>query len=291
MSLTDITIGPDTPQWHEAYLRYAPRVFPSISFRGWYDLGGWDAGYRAFAIAEGDEIVANASLQRMRVVLNGRELRGWQLGAVGVLPEFRGRGLQHRIMERLMQVPEQDDLVYLFANDTVLEFYPRFGFERAIEHLYGVDVDVVPAKGQRLRRLSLTSVEDRQQVKRIAASALPVTREFGARDYGGVLLWYWANFYQECFYCDDENDVVIVAVRHDDRLEICDVVTDHPVDLPGYLPRIAERTVHGVEFGFTPEFVWPTARVIREYAESPLFVLRGTALPTVPFKYPVLART
>jgi hypothetical protein len=208
-----------------------------------------------------------------------------------VLPEFRGRGLQHRIMERLLQVPAQGDLVYLFANDTVLEFYPRFGFERAIEHLYGADVDVAPATSRRLRRLSLTSAEDRQRLKRIAAGALPVTREFGARDYGGVLLWYWANFYQECFYCDDEDDVVIVAVPRDDRLEICDIVADHPVDLPGYLPRIAERTVHGIEFGFTPEIVWPTARVIREYAESPLFVLCGTALPNVPFKYPVLAQT
>ncbi len=291
MSLRDITVGPDTPQWHEAYLRYAPRVFPSISFRDWYALGGWDAGYRAFAIADGDEIVANASLQRMTVLLSGRELTGWQLGAVGVLPEFRGQGLQNRIMERLLRIPGKDDLVYLFANDTVLEFYPRFGFERAVEYLYGIDVDVEPVADERLRRLSLTSPADRQHVRRIAATALPVTHEFGARDYGGVLLWYWTNFYQECFYYDEPDDVVIVAVQHEDRLEICDVVADHPVDLPGYLPRIAARTVRSVEFGFTPEIVWPAARVIREYAESPLFVLRGAVLPKIPFKYPVLAQT
>ena len=135
MSLRDITITAQTPEWHDAFIRYVPRVFEQASFRDSYDLGGWDAGYRAFAVADGDDVIASASLQRMTVVLGGRELTGWQLGAVGVVPQYRGAGLQRRIMKRLLAIPGPEDFVFLFANDSVLEFYPRFGFRRAIEHV------------------------------------------------------------------------------------------------------------------------------------------------------------
>lgn len=291
MSLRDITITAQTPQWHDAFIRYVPRVFSQISFRGWYDLGSWDAGYRAFAVADGDDVIANASLQRMTVVLGGRELTGWQLGAVGVVPEYRGKGLQRRIMARLMAEPGPDDLVFLFANDSVLEFYPRFGFRRVIEHIHGVDIALAPAGDRRLRRLSLHSPDDRALLQRLAARSLPVTGEFGARDYGGVLLWYWVNFHQDHFYFDDRDEAIIVAVEHPGWLELCDVVAATHLDLPTVLPALIDRPVSRIEFGFTPEICWPEALVIREYTDSPLFVLGRHALPAIPFKYPVLAQT
>ena len=291
MSLRDITITADTPEWHEAFIRYVPRVFKRASFRHWYDLGSWDAGYSAFAVADGDDVIASASLQRMTIILGGRELTGWQLGAVGVVQEYRGNGLQRRIMARLMDVPGAKDLVFLFANDSVLEFYPRFGFRRAIEHIYGVEIPLEPATHARLRKLSLHSRDDRALLQRVAATSLPVTREFGARDYGGVLLWYWANFYQDHFYFDDQQDAIIIAVEHPGWLEVCDVVAAARLDLPAALRRLIERPVSRVEFGFTPEIYWPGAQVVREYTDSPLFVLGDHALPSMPFKYPVLAQT
>lgn len=63
-------------------------MFP-LSFRRWYELGGWDEDDCAIAITQGDDIIANVSLQRMTIVLRGRKLTGWQLAAVGVVPEER----------------------------------------------------------------------------------------------------------------------------------------------------------------------------------------------------------
>ena len=267
-----------------------PQVFPRASFRRWYELGGWDERYCAFSMALGREIVANASLQRMTVILNGRELTGWQLGAVGVVPEWRGKGLQRQIMPRLLATATDDDIVFLFANDDVLDFYPLFGFERRIETVFGAECVIAPA-GDSLRTLSLDSAGDRALLARLSMQAGGVTDRFGARNYGGVLLWYWTNFYEGCIHYCAQDDAIVVAEQEADLLRICDVLARAPIDLRSYLPCIATTPIHRIEFGFTPEAWWPDATPIAQYRDSPLFVRGNHPLPGEPFKFPMLAQT
>lgn len=290
MSREPVIITHADTRLHEAFLRFVPRVFPRASFRKWHELGGWDETYRAVAIVEDGEIVANASLTRMRLVLEGRELTGWQLGAVGVVPGRRGEGLQRLILPRLLELSAPDDLVFLFANDSVLDFYPRFGFRRVGEAVFGVDCAVTPS-GRPLRRLSVDAADDRATVRRVAAAALPVTQRFGARDYGGIVLWYWTNFFGDNLcYCEDV-DAVLVVQQEGDTLRICDVLAQEPFDLRAYLPRLATSPVRRLELGFTPETWWPRARALAEHRGSPLFLRGPHRLPDAPFKFPMLAQT
>ena len=290
MSLQPLTITCRDHQWHEAFIDYVPKVFPRASFRRWYGLGGWNKDYVAFSIADGADIVASASLQRMNIVLRGEWITGWQLGAVGVLPQWRGRGLQRQIMQRLLGSIDGKDIVFLFANDTVLDFYPLFGFKRVIESVFAAEYNVEPAS-EPLRALSIDRAEDLALLARVAATAAPTTREFGARDYGGVLLWYWANFYDGCFYYCEAEDAVIVAELDGATLRICDVLARIPFDLRSYLPHVARDAAQRVEFGFTPGDWWPDARAIADYTDSPLFVRGAHRLPQAPFKFPMLAQT
>ena len=276
--------------WHEAYLRYVPRVFPRASFRKWYERGGWDENYYAVAIRDGDEIIANASLMRMSLLLHRRELTGWQLGAVGVVPERRGAGLQREILPQALDVAGRDDVVFLFANDSVLDFYPRFGFRRAQEVVFGADHAVMPAK-DRLRVLSPDCESDCKLLARVSAGAQPVTEVFGARQYGSVLLWYWTNFYQDCFYYWEECDALVIAEQDGDCLRICDVLASERIELRSCLQRVATAPVRRLEFGFTPGVWWPEARPISPYNDSPLFVRGAHDLPATPFKFPLLAQT
>jgi predicted N-acetyltransferase YhbS len=290
MSLQSLTITCRDHHWHEAFIDYVPRVFARASFRRWYRLGGWNEDYVAFSIADGTDIVASASLQRMNIVLRGEWLTGWQLGAVGVVPQWRGRGLQRRIMQRLLGSVDEKDIVFLFANDTVLDFYPLFGFKRVIESVFAAEYDVEPAS-EPLRALSIDRADDLALLARVAAAAAPTTREFAARSYGGVLLWYWANFYDGCFYYCEAEDAIIVAELDGATLRICDVLARTPFDLRSYLPRVVKHDAQRVEFGFTPDVWWPDARVIADYMESPLFVRGAHRLPEAPFKFPMLAQT
>lgn len=290
MSLQFLTITCRDRQWHDAFIDYVPKVFARASFRRWYNLGGWTEDYAAFAMADGGDIVANASLQRMNIVLRGESITGWQLGAVGVVPQWRGQGLQRRIMQSLLSSVAEQDFVFLFANDTVLDFYPLFGFRRVVESVFAAEHSVEPA-GEPLRALSIDRAEDRALLARVAAAAAPTTLEFGARDYGGVLLWYWANFYDGCFYYCEAEDAIIVAEHDGVILRICDVLARAMFDLRPYLPRIAKAAARRVEFGFTPGAWWPEARAVADYADSPLFVRGERALPVAQFKFPMLAQT
>ena len=49
-------------------------------------------------------------------------------------PGHRGRGLARRLMEEVLRDwSGRCDGMFLFANGTVLDFYPRFGFRRAAQ--------------------------------------------------------------------------------------------------------------------------------------------------------------
>jgi GNAT superfamily N-acetyltransferase len=290
MTLRALTITHADVDWHEAFLEFVPRVFPRISFRGWHEHGGWDDRYVAFALADGDRIVANASLMRMDVVLRDQRMRGWQLGAVGTLAEHRGHGLQAELIPRLLEHTGAQDPVFLFANHNVLDFYPRFGFERVRECLFRVDCRVTP-DGPPLRTLDLASPGDRALLLRIAARAEPVTTLFGARDYGTTILWYWSNFHRHNLRHAPDHDAVLVVAHDDDLLRIYDVLTATPLDLAAYLPRLVSGPVTQLEFGFTPTRYWPDATVRADYTDSPLFVRGPHRLPAEPFKFPMLAQT
>ncbi|HVF18501.1 MAG TPA: GNAT family N-acetyltransferase [Steroidobacteraceae bacterium] len=285
-----VVIDSHRVELHEAFLDFVPRVFPSISFRRWNELGGWHPNYCAFVIFEGREIIANASLQRMELVVRGQRVTGWQFGAVGVLPDWRGRGLQRQLMGHVLGQIDQRDLVFLFANDDVLDFYPQFGFRPVTEWLHGIDMHIEP-QASALRRLSLDSADDRALLTRLAAISQPVSERFAAINYGGILLWYWTNFHQDHFYYHAGDDAIVVAEEDAEVLRVLDVIAQRPIDLAAYLPHLVSRPTDHVEFGFTPDRYWPGATPFCEYLESPLFVLGDSLLPSGAFKFPVLAQT
>jgi predicted N-acetyltransferase YhbS len=289
-NLRPLTITHADTDWHEAFLDFVPRVFPRITFRGWYEHGGWDERYVVFALADGERLVASASLMRMQVVLRDQPLAGWQLGAVGTLAEHRGQGLQNRVLPRLLEHAGAEDLVFLFANHQVLDFYPRFGFERVREWLFRAECRVAP-EGPALRALDLASPEDRALLRRIAAKAEPVTTLFGARDYGTTILWYWSNFYGRGLRHAPDHDAILVVDQSDELLRIYDVLTATPLDVAAYLPRLITTPITELEFGFTPTRYWPTANVRADYTDSPLFARTPHRLPSERFKFPMLAQT
>ena len=290
MELRPLTITHTDYAWHEAFTRFVPSVFPRIGFRRWVEYGGWDDRYRVFALAEGERLIASASLNRMHVVLRGERIRGFQLGAVGTLPEYRGRGLQRQVLDRLLAHTAADDLVFLFANHQVLDFYPRFGFTPAREWLFRAEHRASPA-GPPLRALDLESADDRALLRRVAAQAEPVTTLFGARDYGTIVLWYFCNFYRQGLRYAPEHDAIFVVEQSKELLRIYDIASAVPLDVASYVPRLIHAPITELEFGFTPTRFWPDAKPRADYTDSPLFVRGPHALPNEPFKYPMLAQT
>jgi len=292
MTLRELIITHEQPAQQDAFIEFVPRVFPEIGFRAWRDRGGWDERYMVFALAERDEIVASASRQQMDVVLMGRRMRAWQLSAVGTLPDRRMQGLQQRIMEKLLAYTPSDELMFLFANESVLRFYPRFGFRQLTEWVFQATCALSPDPARApLQTLDVTRAQDRALLLRVAARAAPVSEGFAARDYGKIVLWYCSNFMPNVLRYDPEHDALLAVEQTGDVLRVFDLLASASFDLEPVLARVLSSPITRIELGFSPERVSPTARPTHAYSESALFVRGEFVFPAQPFKFPLLAQT
>ncbi|MCP3136310.1 GNAT family N-acetyltransferase [Pyxidicoccus xibeiensis] len=280
-------IGPGDAALKTAFCDYVPQVFRKADFRRWTDWGEWNDDYRAFSILEDGRAVANASLMRMRLLVEGREVTAFQFGAVGCVPSHRGRGLARAAMEAALESCG-DAPVILFANKTVLDFYPRFGFVPERETLFAARHEAMPG-GPPAPSLDLAEPAVRAGLAALSSEGLPVTERFGARAYSTIASWYEANKFARPLRRLGDDAWVFASVEGD-TLYIDDVFARRPFDLRAEIPRLIDRPITSIQFGFTPERWWPGAEPAGEDTEAYLFV-RGLTLPREPHRFPAMAHT
>ncbi|HSP82039.1 MAG TPA: GNAT family N-acetyltransferase [Myxococcaceae bacterium] len=287
-SLPPVTeIGPRDAASQAAFCDYVPQVFQRASFHRWRAWGGWNEDYRAVAVVEDGRVLANVSVTRMRLLLEGREATGFQFGAVGCLPSHRGRGLARAVMEAALDFCGEAP-VLLFANPTVLEFYPRFGFTPWRQELFTAPHEAVPG-GAPAPTLDLSDAGVRAGLAALSEEGLPVTERFGARGYSAIATWYAANGFSRPLRRLKEDAWAFAGVEGD-TLYLDDVFTRGLFDLRAWIPRLIDRPIRRIQFGFTPERWWPEATAAGEDTKADLFV-RRLSPSREPHRFPVLART
>lgn len=108
-----------------------------IDFAPWYEAGGWGADYLPHVLLDGERVVSNVSVNRMQFELQGVIRHYLQLGTVMTDDSCRGQGLNRWLLQHVLaEYRDAMDGVYLFANDSVLDYYPRFGFVPVKEYEY-----------------------------------------------------------------------------------------------------------------------------------------------------------
>ncbi|MEO8460304.1 MAG: GNAT family N-acetyltransferase [Dokdonella sp.] len=303
----------DDREWHAAFFRFVLDNFRGADFSVWAQRGGWDADYEVFAALEDDEIVATIGRTRMRVVVGGVESIAWQLGAVATRGDRRGRGLARRLMQQVFDdLDFPDQLIFLFANKSVLDFYPRFGFQGVIQQRYSARVELEPAQ-VRAHRLDIADAEDRARLAAICARSAALSHEFSARDYYPTLLWHLCHSPLPAFWVEAYDSIVVARFENNSGegscLVVYDVVARAPFDLRDVLPSLISEPVgvvevRTVEFRFNPASFWQAeslheereqradVRIIRQPdLGAPLFVRGASNLPANEVHFPDLART
>jgi len=108
-----------------------------INFEDWYKNGYWTDKYNPYSIVIDNKVVASVSVNKMEFIRNGKSKKYLQLGTVMTDERYRNRGFIKTIMEEISKDYDKSvDGIYLFANDSVLEFYPKFGYKKSIEYQY-----------------------------------------------------------------------------------------------------------------------------------------------------------
>lgn len=102
-------------------------------------------------------------------------------------PQYRCRGLSAALIQEVLQEwRDRCNGFYLYANQTVLDFYPRFGFERAIETQYALPLTI---NGGDFVPLDMNQTESRRLLLQRYQKSNPYSR-LPMLDNWGLLMFY-----------------------------------------------------------------------------------------------------
>lgn len=261
----------DSAAAHDLFHNFVPLTFRRVDFRLWQSRGGWDDSYEVFLLREGGEIVASTGCTRLQLCVAGQERAGWQLGAVAVHPQRRGQGHARILLQQVLErVDAEQAPVLLFANDNVLDFYPRFGFRPLAQRRYAAAVDWQPATAAP-EPCDVSQPDDRVRLQALCENALLNDALFGVRRYYRVLLWHLCYRPLRACWLDDGNALAVVE-ESEGVLYLRDLLARRPFDLAAALPTLARAAVTRLEFGFRPQAWWPAAQDAGHCPDAPLFV-------------------
>ena len=112
-------VMPD-PAARQSFDALARQVF-GLSFEGWYQSGYWTESNLPYTLLSQETALANVSVIRLEVLLDGKRRRYIQLGTVMTRPDCRRQGLAKRLMEEVLRDwADRCDGMFHFTNETVL---------------------------------------------------------------------------------------------------------------------------------------------------------------------------
>lgn len=248
-----------------------------LDFEDWYQNGFWGDNYNPYSIVADNQVIANVSVNRTDMLLDGSVKRFLQLGTVMTKEGFRGKGFIREIMAKI----EEDyfgkhDGVYLFANDSVLSFYPKFGFRESGEYQYAKQVSY-PGKNQ-LENIRMSHPDEWKRLLN-AMDANVFHGKFDMRCNHGLIMFYVTKFMQESVFYHRESDTYVIADLEDGILFLHNIFSGTITDLETVLMLFGE-SIRQVILGFTP--VNPhgfEAAPLRE--EDCTFFIKGEALSII----------
>ncbi len=258
-----------------------------FDFERWYRSGYWTKQYIPYSLAKYGQVVANVSVSFMPVNVDGAPMTMAQIGTVMTDPLFRGRGLSRILMETVLEEwsPKVDE-VYLFANDEVLGFYPKFGFRMSSEACSFAAVHTSgPARAE---KLDMDSAENMTRVERAVRGTRGVSRL--RVNNAGLVMFHLTGPLRENVYFDPLTNAIIVAEPEGGNVRIDDVFCEDAVNVYDAIGAFGEG-VKRATFGFSPiqDERLESARCAEK--STTLFVLKGAVDFFVKgLMFPVLSR-
>ncbi len=254
-----------------------------LDFTFWYDLDLWDQNYESYSIMHAGEIVSNICVYKTDVMFRGKQHRALSIGAVATKEEYRGSGYAGTIMEHILNKYPNTPM-YLAANESVVDFYPRYGFERIEEHLpvahYLIDNTIAPQKIQ----YSDPKVWNHVYKQKNFSTALD------CQNTACITMFHiYEGYLKDCIYEIPTLDTTVIATQDRNTLKIIGVFSLRDISFFELAQHLPFQNVSTVEFGFMP--YWSDLRFeMQPYETDPLFV-RNIACELGDFKFPELSMT
>ncbi|MCQ6561242.1 GNAT family N-acetyltransferase [Paenibacillus mendelii] len=241
-------------QLRKSLSELASNIF-GISFERWYQFGFWSDRYIPYSYVDEGMVVANASVNKLELLIHGERRRAMQLGTVMTHPDYRNRGLSTRLMNQILEEYElQYDYMYLFANQSVLNFYPKFGFSSVQEYQSSMDFTSSSLETAGIRKLDGNSIEDAHFIHTFASERVPVSRVFGTDHSQEILMFYCMNVFSQDIYYLEREDVIAIFKKTGNQVDLFDVISKREINIEDILSLIAGNDTNRIVFHYTPDY-------------------------------------
>lgn len=242
----------DNENLRHSFNALAEKTFDGLSFEAWYQNGYWSDHYNPYSIVMDKRVIANVSVNLIDFICNGSRKHFIQLGTIMTEEHFRNRGLIRRLMDEI----EKDykavaDGMYLFANDSVLDFYPKFGFRKIMEYRYTKKFST--SQECSVVQLPMRDKKDWQRLESAMKDSVSYSRlHMIDNDY--LILFYITGFMQENVYYDKKHDAYIIAEKTGSTLTVHNIFSKKKYPIDDILAAFGSG-IGQITFGFTPEDV------------------------------------
>lgn len=264
----------ENEKYRKSFNELAKNTF-CLYFEDWYQNKLFFNRYINYSEIDGDKVIANVSINKMELAINGQRKKALQFGTVMTHPDYRKKGLSRELISHIIEEYEADyDLIYLFANDSVLNFYPKFGFRKMDETSYKLEAKDVEKKKESIRKLDTEDEGDKKIIKRLVNGRQPISKAFGiCNDIWPLLVYCFYQFKDNLYYLEDE-DTIVILQRENEILRIYDIVSLKSINLDSIVEKVVMSKDKTIELNFVPELCkYNVAKGIKKREDTTLFVI------------------
>jgi hypothetical protein len=221
-----------------------------INFEEWKRQGYWGHQYIPYSYAENGTIIANVSVNTMDLICNGVPFKAVQLGTVMTAEGYRNQGLIRNLMQMIFSdYQDRCDFFYLFANHSVLDFYPKFGFNRMAEYQTATIFKGSLPKIN-VQKINMDHPDDKNNFMRLIKDSTPFAKISMVHN-PSLIMFYCGSFMKDDLYYLPELDLAAVVEYDDSSMCINDIFSSRAFDLHTVINALLTQDEMKVTFGFT----------------------------------------
>lgn len=238
----------DNDLLRHSFNELAEKTF-DLDFEDWYQNGFWSDNYIPYSLVKDGRVVANVSVNKTDMAFAGVVKHFLQLGTVMTDEAYRNQGFIREIMKQINDdYLGKADGIYLFANDSVLDFYPKFGFQQSKEYQYSREITNTGAC--QFEPLLMNSPA-RWKLLEAAMETNIFHGRFDMIQNSGLILFYVTKYMQESVYYHGLSDTYVIADTDGKNLFLHNVFSGTLTELDQVIELFGKGIRH-VTLGFVP---------------------------------------
>ena len=187
---------------------------------------------------------------------------------------YRKMGLSRFLMNKVLKDwSNRCDFLYLFANDSVLEFYPKFGFERICEYQHSKAI-IKNSVNIKSRKLNIFNPNDYEVLKRCYNLSNPFS-VLQVKNNWELLMFYCMFVLKDNVYYIEQYDTIVIAEYDGENMICYEMFCPTCISLNDILSAMIDEKTTRVVFGFTPIDKTKCTVELLDAENTNLFVYKG----------------